>query len=172
MGIGCGNWTVNDRLRKPQLKGYRTVVWANFGMRQVYRYLKDMNLRFKHSIAVMIFKEDKILATYRPEDDDELPDIWGLPAGTCRSTEGPEDVIRRIGRDKLGVLLQPVRLLASGDQDRSDYKLEMELWEASMVGEPTHPNWKWASLESLAPGASKGSLCCTLALKHKSRVSF
>lgn len=113
----------------------------------------------------MIFKEDKILATYRPEDDDELPGIWGLPAGTCRGTEGPEDVIRRIGRDKLGVLLQPVRVLVSGEQDRPHYKLEMELWEASMDGEPTLPKWKWASLESLASGAAKGSLCCTLALK-------
>ena len=125
-----------------------------------------MGLPIKRSIAVMIFKEDKILATYRPEDDDELPGIWGLPAGTCRGTEGPEDVIRRIGRDKLGVLLQPVRLLASGEQDRPGYRLEMGLWEASMEGEPTYPNWKWAGLESLAPGAAKGSLCCTLALEH------
>ena len=125
-----------------------------------------MGLPIKHSIAVMIFKEDKILATYRPEDDDELPGIWGLPAGTCRGTEGPEDVIRRIGRDKLGVLLQPVRLLVSGEQDRPAYKLEMGLWEASMEGEPTYPKWKWAGLESLAAGAAKGSLCCTLALKH------
>jgi len=138
MGIGCGHPAVNE----------------------------DMDLRIKHSIAVMIFKEDKILATYRPEDDDELPGIWGLPARTCRGTEGPEDVIRRIGRDKLGVLLQPVRLLTSGEQDRPDYKLEMELWEASMVGEPSHPKWKWARLASLAPGAAKGSLCCTLALKR------
>ena len=138
MGIGCGHLAVNE----------------------------DMDLRIKHSIAVMIFKEDKILATYRPEDDDELPGIWGLPAGTCRGTEGPEDVIRRIGRDKLGVLLQPVRLLVSGEQDRPAYKLEMGLWEASMEGEPTYPKWKWAGLESLAAGAAKGSLCCTLALKH------
>ena len=125
-----------------------------------------MDRIIKHSVAVTIFKEDMILAAYRPEDDDELPGIWGLPAGTCRGTEGPEDVIRRIGRDKLGVLLQPVRLLASGEQDRPDYKLEMQIWEASMDGEPTHSKWKWARLESLAPGAAKGSLCCTLALKH------
>jgi ADP-ribose pyrophosphatase YjhB (NUDIX family) len=142
MGIGCARLTVNE----------------------------DMNLRIKHSVAVAIFKDDKILATYRPEDDDELPGVWGLPAGTCRGTETPEDVIRRIGRDKLGVMLQPVRLLASGDQDRPDYKLEMELWEASMKGEPTHPKWMWSGLESLVFGAAKGSLCCALALKHKSRV--
>jgi len=134
--------------------------------------IKDMDRRIKHSVAVAIFKEGKILATYRPEDDDELPGIWGLPAGTCRGTEGPEDVIRRIGREKLGVVLQPIRRLGSGDQDRPDYKLEMELWEASMNGEPNHPNWKWAGLEALGPGAAKGSLCCTLALKHKSRVSL
>lgn len=138
----------------------------------VIKEVEKMESRVKRSIAVAIFNEGKILATYRPEDDDEFSGIWGLPAGTCRGPEGPEDVVRRIGREKLGVVLRPVRLLISGDQDRPDYKLEMGLWEASMDGEPTHPKWMWAGLESLAPGAAKGSLCCTLALKHKSRVSL
>ena len=35
----------------------------------------------------------------------------------------------RIGRDKLGVELEPVRRLASGRQFRSLYLLEMDLWD-------------------------------------------
>ena len=125
----------------------------------------------KDSVAVMIFNGDRTLAIRRPDDDDELPGIWGLPAGTCRSGETIENVIKRIGRDKLGVNLVPVRKLASGVQGREKYRLEMQLWEAEMEGSPTHPEWKWASVDLLRPGAAAGSLCCELAIQSKSRVS-
>jgi 8-oxo-dGTP diphosphatase len=123
-----------------------------------------MALPIKHSVAVMIRKDEQVLAIRRPDDDDELPGIWGLPAGTCRSGETVEVVIRRIGRDKLGATLEPTRKIAFGTQDRPAYKLEMELWEASMQGTPTYREWKWTSVDLLAPGADRGSLCCQLAL--------
>jgi ADP-ribose pyrophosphatase YjhB (NUDIX family) len=125
----------------------------------------------KHSVAVMIFRGDQVLAIRRPDDDDELPGIWGLPAGTCRGTESVDEAIRRIGRDKLAVVLHPVRRLLTGTQDRPAYKLLMELWETTMDGTPAHPQWQWAGLDLLEPGAAKGSLCCALAIKTKSRVS-
>jgi ADP-ribose pyrophosphatase YjhB (NUDIX family) len=114
--------------------------------------------------------EDRILAIRRPDDDDELPGIWGLPAGTCRGEETVEDVIRRIGREKLGVTLDPVRNVAIGTQDRPAYRLEMELWEASMHGTPTYREWKWSTVDLLVPGADRGSLCCQLALRNMKRV--
>ena len=132
--------------------------------------IKQM-LPVKHSIAVLIIRGDEILAICRPEDDDELPGIWGLPAGTARGAETVEDVITRIGRDKLGVKLTPVRRVATGSQDRPAYRLEMELWEVSMEGRPTHPKWQWASVDLLRPGMASGSLCCQLAVQSKSRVS-
>ena len=128
----------------------------------------------KHSVAVAIFKGDQILAIRRPEDDDELPGIWGLPAGTCRGAETVQDVIFRIGREKLGVSLVPIRVLASGIQNRPRYRLFMELWEAGMEGTPSHPEWQWADLDLLRPGASAGSFCCELVLregKNEGRVS-
>jgi hypothetical protein len=118
----------------------------------------------------MIMNEDQILAIFRPEDDDELPGIWGLPAGTCRGEETVEQVISRIGREKLGVTLVPVRNVALGTQDRPAYRLEMELWEASMHGTPTYREWKWGSVDLLVPGADCGSLCCQLAIKNLKRV--
>src|SRR5262245_29606284 len=127
--------------------------------------------RVKHSVAVMILRENEILAIRRPLDDDELPGIWGLPAGTARGTETVDEVITRIGRDKLGVRLTPVRRVASGVQDRSAYRLEMELWEVQMEGIPSYPEWQWAALDLLRPGKALGSLCCDLALKSKSHVS-
>ena len=119
----------------------------------------------KHSVAVVIPRADSILAIRRPDDDDELPGIWGLPAGTCKSEETVQDVIVRIGRKKLGVELKPVRRLASGSQERPGYLLYMELWEVLMTGTPDHPNWQWVEVEFLQPGAAAGSLCCELALK-------
>ena len=125
----------------------------------------------KHSVAVMILRENQVLAIRRPEDDDELPGVWGLPAGSARGAETVEQVITRIGQDKLGVRLTPIRRVSSGAQDRANYRLEMELWEVSMQGMPTYPEWQWASWDRLVPGKTAGSLCCELALKNKSRVS-
>jgi len=125
----------------------------------------------KHSVAVLITEGSQILAIRRPDDDDELPGIWGLPAGTARGSEGPQDVVERIGREKLSVTLVPLRLLASGFQDRAKYRLEMELWEALMDGIPKYAEWRWAPLDLLRPGMEAGSLCCELAIKNQSRVS-
>ena len=131
-----------------------------------------MSKPVKESVAVVIRNGDQILSIRRSDDDDELPGIWGLPAGTCRGQETIEDVIDRIGRDKLGVKLAPVRRLMTGIQDRHQYRLNMELWEVSMQGSPTRVEWQWAPLDLLGPGARAGSLCCELAIKSRSRVSL
>jgi ADP-ribose pyrophosphatase YjhB (NUDIX family) len=125
----------------------------------------------KRSVAVLVRRDHDILAVRRSDDDDELPGVWGLPAGTLRPGETVPDVIRRIGRDKLGVKLLPIKCLAAGEQERLRYRLEMELWEVSMEGTPNHPDWQWNELELLRAGKVAGSLCCELAIKHQSRVS-
>jgi ADP-ribose pyrophosphatase YjhB (NUDIX family) len=130
-----------------------------------------MLIPVKRSVAVMIFNGDKVLSIRRSDEDDELPGIWGLPAGTFRRSETIEDLVRRIGRDKLGAELTPVRKLVSGRQLRSQYLLEMDLWEASMKGTPTDRQWRWATIDSLQPGAASGSLCCDLAIQSKGRVN-
>jgi len=119
----------------------------------------------KHSVAVLIRKGTQILALRRPDDDDELPGIWGLPAGTLRPSETVEDLIRRIGRDKLGVQLRGIRKINEGRQQRSHYQLEMQLWEAELTDTPSRGEWRWADLNLLEEGRAKGSLCCGLALR-------
>src|ERR1051325_8271136 len=101
-----------------------------------------MTLVVKRSVAVLIRNGDLLLAIRRADDDDELPGIWGLPAGSYRNSESLADLITRIGRDKLGVAeLRPIRKLREGKQQRAQYILEMELWEAEMSGTPQHPAW-------------------------------
>ena len=131
-----------------------------------------MSKPIKHSVALLIRNGDRLLALRRPDDDDELPGIWGLPAGSFRHSETLGDLIRRIGQEKLGVRLSPVQKIAEGVRDRPAYRLEMELWEAAMDGQPIVSNWQWASRELLKPGRDSGSLCCTLALKGENRVSL
>jgi 8-oxo-dGTP pyrophosphatase MutT (NUDIX family) len=128
----------------------------------------------KRSVAVLVRRNGQILSVRRPADDDELPGIWGLPAGTCGEGESVSDVIQRIGREKLGVELRPLHLLRRGIQERPGYVLDMELWEAGLTGYPDYPEWQWASFEILRSGASSGSLCCELALRQKEegRVSL
>ena len=126
----------------------------------------------KHSIALLIRNGDQILLLRRPDDDDELPGIWGLPAGSFKSSETLGEVVRRIGQAKLGVALSSVRKVSEGVQDRPGYRLEMELWEASMEDQPAVKDWKWASWDALKPGRDAASLCCALALKSESRVSL
>lgn len=124
-----------------------------------------MSLPTKRSVAVLVRNGNLVLTTRRPDDDDELPGVWGLPAGSYRASETLQELVARIGRDKLGVSLRPIRRVAQGTQSRSRYGLEMELWEAEMSGEPRHPAWRWAAAETLEPGRLQGSLCCRLALE-------
>jgi ADP-ribose pyrophosphatase YjhB (NUDIX family) len=135
---------------------------------------QELTMLLKHSVALVIRRDDQILCIRRPDDDDELPGIWGLPAGTLRESETVEDLIKRIGRDKLGIEVSPVRCLESGTQDRQTYRLEMDLWEVSAkasVDQITYPVWQWGTLETLVPGMLAGSLCCRLAVESKSRAS-
>jgi ADP-ribose pyrophosphatase YjhB (NUDIX family) len=119
---------------------------------------------------------DHVLAVLRPPDDVELPDVWGLPAGSLRPGETWEDAVRRAGREKLGVVLEVGPELNRGTLERRDYILEMRLFEARILaGEPRvpqpHPevtqyrDWRWAPADLLLPAADLGSLCCRLFLE-------
>jgi very-short-patch-repair endonuclease len=132
----------------------------------------------RRSVAVVVTRADGlVLAVKRPEEPgEELPGIWGLPATTLREAESPEDAVRRIGREKLGVELTPVRALADGEQQRADYTLRMTVYDALMAGkprlpEPDAPNAgtlydaiDWLPANSFGEAVAAGSLCCRLFL--------
>ena len=126
-----------------------------------------MTLPVKRSIAVLIRKGDLVLSVRRADNDDELPGVWGLPAGSFRHSETSADLIARIGRQKLGVVLTPIQKIADGTQDRPAYRLQMELWEVAMRGSPNHEAFQWALMDVLKAGMDQGSLCCELALKSR-----
>lgn len=120
----------------------------------------------------------RVLGVLRPEGDDELPGVWGLPAASLRPGEDAEDGVRRIGIAKLGAALRPSRVLAEGSQERAGYLLRMALHEAVLaaaepvlpsVGDPGDPGtryaaYRWVDPKALQAGADLGSLCCRLLL--------
>jgi len=141
--------------------------------------------KIKHSFSYVIFRDatrKEILVVLRQANDAELPNIWGLPAGTLEQAESYADGIIRTGRDKLGVELKVIREIDEGFAQRSDYILHMKMFEVEIVaGEPRVPQddvkatqyaaSKWATPDILREGASKGSLCCKLFLDYLVRCT-
>lgn len=131
----------------------------------------------KHAISYVIYNEDhsKFLVVQRPSDDEDLPNAWGLPAGSLKGEESFQDAVIRSGREKLGVELEVGKIIKEGEVERANYVLHMKEFEATIgSGEPNVPqpiegvtqyqDWKWGTAEDLKEAASKGSLCCKLYL--------
>ncbi len=135
----------------------------------------------KRSVSLAIYDaEDRLLIVQRPPDDEDLPDVWGLPAASLRSGESWDDAALRAARDKLGIEIDGIEWLHAGSQQRGDAGLEMRLARAQIVnGEPDVPQpdasvtqyvaWRWGTGDELVPGAERGSLCCRLLLEYEAR---
>ena len=141
----------------------------------------------QRAVALVVHSPDDaglLLAVRRPEDDAELPGLWGLPAATLRVDETVEDAARRIGETKLGVDLEPGEVAARGTQQRPAYLLEMALRTAKLrdpngrprLLEPSglttaYVDWRWARPDILAEAAQHGSLCCRLLMSRHGAAS-
>ncbi len=132
----------------------------------------------RRAVAVAVLRDDGLLlAVLRPDEPgEELPGVWGLPAVTLRAGESPEAGVQRLGREKLGADLAPLRPLAEDEERREGYTLHMTVYEASLAGEPRLPPRKsgaagtlyeaidWRPAASFREAAEAGSLCCRLFL--------
>lgn len=127
------------------------------------------------SLAIHRPRTAEVLLVQRPEDDEDLPLVWGLPAASLGPGESWEEAARRAAADKLGVAVEPEAVLREGVLDRSSYRLEMRLYGARILaGEPAVPQdvagvtqyraWRWGRAPDLEPAADRGSLCSRLYL--------
>lgn len=136
--------------------------------------------KIKKSVAFIIYSKDrkKVLVVQRPPDDDLLPNVWGLPAGSLKSGESFEEAVLRSGLEKLGVNLEIVSFQNEGSIRRKKHTLYMKEFEVKIVeGKPNVPQkikgvtqyirWKWADPKELIESAKKGSLCSRLFLNKK-----
>ena len=133
--------------------------------------------QIKYAIAFVIYNQDrsKFLIVQRPSDDENFPDIWGLPAGSVKDDETFEECVIRSGREKLGVELKPTKFIGRSNIERENHILHMKEYKAKIInGEPKVPQeiegmtqyqqWKWGVSSDLKDAKSKGSLCSQIYL--------
>ena len=123
----------------------------------------------KRSVSVVIEGPEGLLLVRRPDDDEDLPGVWGLPAVSLGAGESEEDAVRRAGRDKLGVELEPVEPVGREGS--------MTDWEARILaGRPAVPQpgphtqyveLRFGEVTELRPAARDGSLCCRALLRAR-----
>jgi|ERR671923_1611859 8-oxo-dGTP pyrophosphatase MutT (NUDIX family) len=131
----------------------------------------------KQSVSLVIEGPGGLLLVRRPDDDEELPGLWGLPATSLGEGETEEEAVRRAGRAKLGVEVRPVRPLGEETGERLGYRIRMRDWEAEIVsGRPAVPlpgpgtqyvELRWGEATELAPAARAGSLCSRVLLESR-----
>ena len=139
----------------------------------------------KKSVALAILKADepsKVLLVYRPEDDEEFPGMWGLPAASLLAGETYRKAALRVGTQKLGTDVRVGKSIGSGSQDRCNYSLKMRLYQAALPRDlPALPDtdrrpgitpemtmyvsWRWGAAWELEEAARRGSLCSRLLLE-------
>jgi 8-oxo-dGTP pyrophosphatase MutT (NUDIX family) len=123
----------------------------------------------KRSISLVIESPEGVLLVRRPDDDESLPGVWGLPAASLAGDESEEDAVRRAGREKLGVEVSPLQAIGTDGG--------MTGWEASIVsGRPSVPQpgpntqyaqLRWGHPRELVPAARQGSLCSRVLLRAR-----
>ena len=120
-------------------------------------------------MSLVIEDGERVLLVRRPDDDADLPGVWGLPAASLTDGESPEDAVRRAGREKLGVEVRPLDPLGH-DASMTDFRAEI------VSGEPAVPQpgrgtqyaaLRWGVLADLLPAARRGSLCSRVLLRAR-----
>ena len=129
----------------------------------------------KRSVSLVIEGPAGVLLVRRPDDDESLPGLWGLPAGSLREGESERDALLRVGREKLGVEVEPLRQVGQEEADRPSYRIAMSNWAARVVaGEPSvrhagegtqYVDWRWGGPDELVPAARAGSVCARVLLR-------
>ena len=131
----------------------------------------------KRSVSLVIEGPEGVLLVRRPDDDESLPGLWGLPAVSLADGESEDDALRRAGASKLGVEVRPLELVGEDDAERPGQRITMRDWRAELVrGEPRVPQdgpgtqytaLRWGAAEDLLPAARAGSLCCRVLLRER-----
>lgn len=129
----------------------------------------------KRSVSLVIEGPEGVLLVRRPDDDDSLPGLWGLPAGSLGEDETEREALLRVGEAKLGVTIDPVRPIGEDEAERAEYRIVMRDWAATIVeGQPAVPQagdgtqyveWRWADPLELIAAARAGSVCARVLLR-------
>jgi hypothetical protein len=117
----------------------------------------------------VIESPEGLLLVRRPDDDEELPGVWGLPAVSLAPDESEEEAVRRTGRDKLGVDLEPVRRVGR-ERTMTDWAARIRFGDPAVPQPGPHTQYtelRFGEPSELAPAARQGSLCCRVLLRAR-----
>jgi len=123
----------------------------------------------KRSVSLVIERPEGLLLVRRPDDDEDLPGVWGLPAATLGDGESDEDAVRRAGREKLGIEVRPLRPLG-GERSMTDWGAEIAAGEPSVPQQGPNTQYaelRFGELRDLVPAARRGSLCSRVLLRAR-----
>jgi ADP-ribose pyrophosphatase YjhB (NUDIX family) len=131
----------------------------------------------KRSVSLVIEGERGLLIVRRPDDDESLPGLWGLPAVSLADGESEEDAVMRAGAAKLGTEVRPLGVVGEAQAERGDQRIAMRDWRAELAErEPQVPQsgpgtqytaLRWGTAADLVPAARAGSLCCRVLLRER-----
>jgi 8-oxo-dGTP diphosphatase len=131
----------------------------------------------KRSVSLVIEGPRGLLIVRRPDDDDSLPGLWGLPAVSLGENEPEREAVCRAGASKLGAEVRPLEVLGEAQAERADHRIVMRDWRVELVaGEPSVPQagagtqytaLRWGTAADLVPAARVGSLCCLVLLRER-----
>jgi ADP-ribose pyrophosphatase YjhB (NUDIX family) len=131
----------------------------------------------KRSVSLVIEGPAGVLLVRRPDDDESLPGVWGLPAASLAEGESEREALLRAGRDKLGVEVEPLEPIGELEAERPERRIAMRDWAARVTaGEPALPqagegtqyvDWRWGDPAELVPAARAGSLCARVLLRAR-----
>ena len=129
----------------------------------------------KRSVSLVIEGPAGVLLVRRPDDDESLPGLWGLPAASLREGETERDALLRVGREKLGVEVDLGAPIGEEEAERAEHRIAMRDWAASIAaGEPAVPQagegtqyveLRWGEPAELEPAARAGSVCARVLLR-------
>jgi len=135
----------------------------------------------KKAVALVIFRDEsreEIVSVLRPEEDQDHPGAWGLPATSLKEGEDWEDAVHRAAENKLGVDVSIEGLMSEGGQARDEYgitlrnyRVEIESGEVEVDRGQTegtdYVEWSWRPPNALRDTAEDSeSLCTTLLLDY------
>lgn len=121
----------------------------------------------KRSVSLVIEGPEGVLLVRRPDDDESLPGVWGLPAVSLRERETERGAVVRAGRDKLGVEVEPLRPIGT-DAGMRDWAVRITAGEPSVpqpAGGTQYVDLRWGDADELAPAARAGSHCARALLR-------
>ena len=120
-------------------------------------------------MSLVIEDGARVLLVRRPDDDADLPGVWGLPAASLAEDESPEEAVRRAGREKLGVDVRPLEPVGS-DGSMTDFRADIVTGvPAVQQGGPNtqYAELRWGRPADLVPAARQGSLCSRVLLRAR-----